>query len=145
MPGQAVGTVVSFASSRGLTLRETGAYAAQWKQMLRDDDCHLLHTPRRTFLVPEHIQTNASYEQLHILFNGVERALNESDSPAVSPCIYPWNLPLKAYMPKIRSCSTAILHPQSDGIRLVGEECRGSGSALRLFSLDIIPRSSFCI
>lgn len=100
MLGQAVGTVVSFASSRGLTLRETGAYAAQWKQMLRDDDCHLLHTPRRTFLVPEHIQTNASYEQLHILFNGVERALNESDSPAVSPCICPWNLPLKAYMPK---------------------------------------------
>ena len=25
------------------------------------------------------------------------------------------------------------------GIRLVGEGCRGSGSALRLFSLDIIP------
>ena len=204
MLGQAVGTVVSFASSRGLTLREAGAYAAQWKQMLRDDDCYLLHTPRRTFLVPEHIQTNASGEQLHILFNGVERALNESDSPAVFPLHMPLEFtfesvyvqkirilfdsdiasserhdrelkmyPMRCHVPKnreyvhvpsalIKKYTLSVLTERGweiveqaqdnfsrlryidigrriSGIRLVGEGCRGSGSALRLFSLDIIP------
>lgn len=67
------------------------------------------------FLVPEYIQTNASYEQLHILFNGVERALNESDSPAVFPLHMPLEFTFESvYAKKYASCSTTILHPQSD-------------------------------
>ena len=103
MLGQAVGTVVSFALPRGLTLRETGAYAAQWKQMLRDDDCYLLRTPRKTFLAPGHIRTNASREQLCILFNGIERALGKSDSPAVFPLHTPLEFTFESvYARKIR-------------------------------------------
>ncbi len=103
MLGQAVGTAVSLACKYNITLRETGTRIDELKQVLRDDDCYLLHTPRKLSLSPEKVTTNATGNNFAVLFNGIERELKDGDLPAVFPLHEPVEFLFpKTYAKKIR-------------------------------------------
>ena len=57
MMGQAVGTACSLAVRYAISPREVGGHMEELQQSLRDDDCFLLHTPRK---ISEAVRTSSS-------------------------------------------------------------------------------------
>ena len=88
--GQAVGTAASIANKYGISPRGVLDKIDELQQALRDDDCYLLHTPRKISKTILKANSNLTDEQKTALFNGIEREVDEGTKPAVfalgAPC-----------------------------------------------------------
>ncbi len=78
--GQAIGMAVAMAN--GQALASVLENVQKIKQALRNEDCYLLNTKREISSLLLKAKSNISEENKAVLFNGIERALNEKDVPA---------------------------------------------------------------
>ena len=78
--GQAVGTACALAVKYGISARGVGEHIGELKQNLRDDDCFLLHTPRKLSAAVLGADLTLSPKQCKILSCGIERKLGEEDN-----------------------------------------------------------------
>lgn len=75
--GQAVGTACAVALRYKTTARGVGAHMAELQQALRDDDCYLLHTPRKISEAVRTAETDLTDGQFRTLQSGIERKLGD--------------------------------------------------------------------
>lgn len=78
--GQAVGTACAVALRHKTTPRGVGTYIGELQQALRDDDCYLLHTPRKVSAALRTAETSLPPEQFQTLLGGTERKLGNAQN-----------------------------------------------------------------
>ena len=61
--GQAVGTACAVAKKYAVSPRGVLGHIEELQQMLRDDDCYLLHTPRRVSVTMKNAETNLTSKE----------------------------------------------------------------------------------
>lgn len=83
LEGQAVGTACSLAVRYGISPRAVGGHMAELQQALRDDDCYLLHTPRKISGAVRTATPNIAKERLSAFWEGAERAIGAKDGAIV--------------------------------------------------------------
>lgn len=83
MMGQAVGTACSLAVRYGISPREVKGYMKQLQQLLRDDDCFLLHTPRKISEAVRAATSNIEKNRLSGFWEGIERTIGDKDGAVV--------------------------------------------------------------
>ncbi len=71
--GQAVGTACAVAKKYAVSPRGVLGHIEELQQMLRDDDCYLLHTPRRVSATMKNAETNLTSKEKEVFFSGIER------------------------------------------------------------------------
>ncbi len=81
--GQAIGMAVALAKEKNGAISSVLEDIDSVKQALRNEDCYLLNTKREISPLLLKAKSNISEDNKAVLFNGVERALSEKDSPAV--------------------------------------------------------------
>lgn len=81
--GQAVGTACSLAVRYGISPREVGGHMEELQQSLRDDDCFLLHTPRKISEAVRTSSSNIGKDRLAGFWEGIERTLGCKDGAIV--------------------------------------------------------------
>ena len=83
MMGQAVGTACSLLKEGGRSPCSILPEIGRLQQMLRDDDCYLLHTRRNLSETIAKAKTSLSAEQRNVFKSGVERKLKEDEEYVV--------------------------------------------------------------
>lgn len=83
MMGQAVGTACSLAVRYGISPREVGEHMEELQQSLRDDDCFLLHTPRKISEAIRTATSNIEKNRLSGFWEGIERTFGNKDGAVV--------------------------------------------------------------
>lgn len=83
MMGQAVGTACSLAVRYGISPRGVGEHMEELQQSLRDDDCFLLHTPRKISEAVRSASPNIGKDRLVGFWEGNERTLGGKDGTIV--------------------------------------------------------------
>ena len=81
LTGQAVGTACAIAVRRSISPRGVYGYIGELQQALRDDDCFLLHTPRKVSAAMLHCTANRDLPRLFL--DGVERTLGDTERALV--------------------------------------------------------------
>lgn len=79
--GQAIGMAVAFAKKKKGAIFSVLEDIASVKQALRNEDCYLLNTKREISPLMLQSKSNLTEENKAVLFNGVERALCDKDTP----------------------------------------------------------------
>ncbi len=82
LQGQAIGLATAMALDNNTPIKGVLDNVELYKQTLRNEDCYLLNTKRICSNLITTAKSNVTDENKAILFNGIERALCESDSPA---------------------------------------------------------------
>lgn len=75
--GQAVGEAAAIAAKYTITPRDVSEHMDELQQNLRNDDCYLLHTNRKISESILNSDSNLSENQKKLLFNGIEREIDE--------------------------------------------------------------------
>ncbi|MBQ8886059.1 MAG: FAD-dependent oxidoreductase [Clostridia bacterium] len=96
--GQAVGIMTATAKKYARDYTGIEALSDEIKQLLRNDDCYLLHTPRTISQTLLCSKNNLGEKEKNALFNGVERELDENTKAAR----FPIGHTLEFTFPKIR-------------------------------------------
>ncbi|MFA5561765.1 MAG: FAD-dependent oxidoreductase [Eubacteriales bacterium] len=78
--GQAVGNAAVLAGRYGCSPHGVLSHIAELQQALRDDDCYLLHTPRRLSDTMRQSRHNLTPQNYRHLLQGIERKTDEGDS-----------------------------------------------------------------
>lgn len=81
--GQAAGTACALALQKNTDARGVGNYMAELQQMLRDDDCYLLGTPRKLSEAMANSENNLPPEMFCRLLAGEERKTDQGESRIV--------------------------------------------------------------
>lgn len=77
--GQAAGTACALAVKYGISPREVGGHMPELQQALREDDCFLLHTPRRASRAMRAAKTSLPPDRFEKMLDGTERNIGGED------------------------------------------------------------------
>lgn len=133
--GQAVGTACAVAVRYGCDPRGVGGHMSELQQMLREDDCYLLHTPRRPSAA---LAAAACDHSLAGMRAGIERRLSDDDPSVTLALGEPFTMTFPAvYAPAVRVLldnDIAGRHYADDGLKHYPLRCNVPLNA---------PRASF--